>query len=210
MKAVCTEPSLDEADEREDVKPERSVIHDESIALEDTGSYVNSEGIFVDSPCNNGDFKPIYSIGYWDDPDDNDNPCASVAILTFSGIDKLSDFSVNIVGNKTLEYKVLWPEPLTNNTLLHNVWIDGKGKRKKIEEYHSMVKCMDTMLAPMRRHDRRVETIARISIDMKVESRPQIHLLAFPGSTARVIYIILRGPARKVTNLDDQNIEWEQ
>ena len=210
LKPMCTEQSHDDGDQREDVKPGRSVLHEDSIELDDAESYMNSECIAADSPSSTADFNPIYSIGYWDDPEDNDNPCASVAILTFTGIDKLSDFSLNIVGNKTLEYKVLWPEAITNNTLLHRVWIEGKGKRKKIEEYHGMVKCMDGMLAPMRRHDTRVETTARIPIDMKVESRPEIHLLAFPGSTARIIYVILRGPARKVANLDDQSIELEQ
>lgn len=199
MKAVCAEPSLDEAEELVDVKPERSDIHDERIALEDTGSYVNSEGISADSLCDNGDFKPIYSIGYCDNLDDNDNPRASMAILTFNGIDKLSDFSVNTFGNNTLEYKVLRPEPQTNNKLLCNAWIVPTSKRKKIEEYHSMLKSIDSMLAPMRRHNRLVETTARISNDMKVKLPSQIHFLASPGSTARVLYRILQQQARKMT-----------
>ncbi len=66
------------------------------------------------------------------------------------------------------------------------------------------------MLSPMRRHDHRVETSATIPIDMKVETRPKIHLLSFPNSRARVIYVILRGPARKTTNLDEQELVWKQ
>ncbi len=37
--------------------------------------------------ADNHSLKPIYSIGYWNDSDDTDNPRASGAILTFSGID---------------------------------------------------------------------------------------------------------------------------
>ena len=70
-------------------------------------------------------FKPIYSVGYWDDPEDNNNPCASVAILTFSGTDTKSEFSVNAVDKKYIEYKVTWPEVLTDKTKLHRVWLEG-------------------------------------------------------------------------------------
>ena len=73
-----------------------------------------------------------------------------------------------------------------------------------------MLKCMDSMLAPMRRHDRLVERTARISIDIKVKTRPQIHLLVFSGSNSRVIHIIWRGPAGKLTILDDRKIEREK
>ncbi len=54
-----------------------------------------------------------------------------MAILTFSGIDKLSDFSINIVGGRLLEYKVVWPVSLTTSDQLHAAWIEGKGERKK-------------------------------------------------------------------------------
>ena len=70
-------------------------------------------------------FNPIYAVGYWDDPDDNDNPCASVAILNFSGIDRRSDFSVSIVDENILEFKVLWPECLTESRILQSVWLVG-------------------------------------------------------------------------------------
>ncbi len=148
-------------------------------------------------------FKPIYSIGYWNDPDDNDIPCASVAILPFTGVDKLSDFSINIVGGSCIEYKVVWPQQLTVSTMLHRMWLDGKGRRSKLAEYHGIVKCFEKMMAPLRRHDNRIETTARILINMKVESRVSSHLLGFPGTSAKLIYIILRGPAKKVSNLDD-------
>lgn len=45
---------------------------------------------------------------------------------------------------------------------------------------------------------------------MKVESRPEVRPLSFPNTSARIIYIILRGPARKVTTLNDDNIVWEK
>ncbi len=58
-------------------------------------------------------FKTIYSIRYWNDPDDNEKHCASVAVFTFRGIKILSDFSTNIVGGRLQEYQVVWPVSLT-------------------------------------------------------------------------------------------------
>ena len=209
VKPLCSEAALESESDREDVKNE--------LEYEDTISNdVYHETKFRDS-CNAKsdlpgvhNFKPIYSIGYWNDPDDIDNPRASVAILTFSGIGRLSDFSMNIIGGRTLVYKVVWPACMTVSNQLHVVWIDGKGYRKKLAYYHGMVKCFDVMYAPMRRHDGRVETSASIPLNMKVETRPEIHLLAFPNNTAREIYVIIRGPARRTTNLDEQELVWEE
>ncbi len=133
-----------------------------------------------------------------------------MSILTFSGTDKLSDFSINIVGGRLLEYKVVWPVSFTTSDQLHAAWIEGKGDRKKLANYHGMIKCFDSMLSPMRRHDSRVETSAMIPINMKVETRPEIHLLSFPNTSARIMHVILRGPARKTTNLNEQELVWEQ
>ena len=83
--------------------------------------------------------KPTYLIGYWNDSDDNDNPCASVAILTFSVIDKLSDFFINTVTERLLEYKYVLPASLTVSNRLHAVWIAGKGEKKKLAQYHGIV-----------------------------------------------------------------------
>ena len=209
VKPLCTEAALETESEKDDMKDEGWNVDEISEGIEEDLNYSDSnipKSIMTDHHS----FKPIYSIGYWNDPDDNDNPCASVSILTFSGIDKLSDFSINIVGGRLLEYKVVWPVSLTVSDQLHAVWIEGKGERKRLANYHVMVKCFDSMLAPMRRHDSRVETSAMIPINMKVETRPEIHLLSFPNTTARIIYVILRGPARKTTNLDEQELVWEQ
>ncbi len=146
-------------------------------------------------------FKTIYSVGYRSDREDNDNPCASVAILTFSGIYKLSDFSINVVGGRLLEYKIVWPVSLTVSGLLHALWIDGKGGPKKWTRFYGMVKCFDSILAPMRGHDGRVEASAMILSYMKVETRPEIHLLSFPNTTAGIIHVILRVPACRTKNL---------
>ena len=66
-------------------------------------------------------FKPIYPIRYWSDPDDNDDLCVLVAILTFNKIDKLLRFSINIVGGKLLESKVVWPMRSKVNIQLQTV-----------------------------------------------------------------------------------------
>ena len=105
-----------------------------------------------------------------------------------------------------MDYKVVWTACTAVSNQLHAIWIDGKGDLKNLANYHGMVKCFDAMYAPMRRHDGRVDTSASIPINMKVETRPEIHLLAFPNTTARVIYVILRGPARRTTDIDEQEI----
>lgn len=94
--------------------------------------------------------------------------------------------------------------------VLHSLWLDGKGARKKLEDYHGMLKSFEPMLSPLRRFDNRIESTARIPLKIKVESRPEVHLLAFPNTTARIVYVILRGPARKVTTLSDDKITWEK
>ncbi len=133
-----------------------------------------------------------------------------LSLLTFSGNDKLSDFSINIVGGRLLEYKVVGPVSSNTSDQLHAEWIDGKGERKKLANYHRMLKCFDSMLSSMRRHDSRVETSAMIPMNMKVETRPEIYLLSFPNTTARIIYVILRGPARRTQNLYELELIWEQ
>ena len=105
-----------------------------------------------------------------------------------------------------MEYKVVWPTSLTVSDQLHALWIEGKGDRKKLTHSHGMVKCFDSILSPVRRLDTRVETSAMVPIKMKVETRPEIHLLAFPNSSARIVYVILRGPARKTANLNEQEL----
>ena len=112
--------------------------------------------------------------------------------LTASKIQRDPKYS-NLFGNiSTLTFrprrgrfrkKYAWPVCLTVSDQPHGVWIESKGDRKKPANYHGMVKSFDTMLSPMHRHDSRVETSAMIPINMKVETRPEIHYLSFPDST---------------------------
>ncbi len=92
---------------------------------------------------------------------------------------------------------------VTAGDQLHAVWIDGKGESKKLANYHGMVKCFDSMLAPMRSLGSRVETSAIIPTNMKVETQPEIRLLSLPNTCARIFYVIQQGSARKTTNLDE-------
>ena len=171
IKPLCAEAAVETVSEKEDLKNDGCFGDPNSEDLDDNF-------IFGDNPTpksivtNHYSFKPIYFIGYWNDPDDNDNPSASVAILTVSGIDKISDFFINIVSGRLLEYKVVWPTSLTVSDQLHAVWIEDKGDRKKLTHYLWMVKCFDSMLSTMRRHNTRVETSAMVPINMKVETQP--------------------------------------
>ena len=198
---MCTEAPTDKIEcEDNDNKSDRVMFSDDIEVGDEEESFSYGEVSVTDRFDEDTIFKPIYSIGYWNDPDDNDSPCASVSTLSFTGVDKLSDFPLNIVGDSCIEYKVVWPEQLTVSTLLQRMWLEGKGLRSNLAEYHGMVKYFENMMAPLRHHGNRIETTARIPINMIVESRLSTHLLAFPGTSAKIIYIILRGPARKVTN----------
>ena len=96
------------------------------------------------------------------------------------------------------------------NTTFYCSWIDGKEKRSKLAEYHALLKYFDSMTPPLQRHNYCIEITARIPLDMKVESRVSTHLLAFPNSSARITFIFLRGPVRKIANLEDEDICWEK
>lgn len=99
---------------------------------------------------------------------------------------------------------------MTTVKQLHKVWIFGKGNRQKIANYHAMVIYFEPMHANLRRHNLRVQTAARIPIKKHVESRPDVHLLSFPNSNAKIIYVILRGTARKTSTPEDKPVVWEQ
>ena len=92
-----------------------------------------------------------------------------------------------------MEYKVVQLSSMTVCTQVHTVWIDGKGDRKQLADYHGMVKCFDSILALMRRRDGRVETSSMIPINTKVETRPEIHSLAFLSTPA-----LLQGVPKKI------------
>ena len=211
VKSMCTDAPINgSVRDEKDEKSDRMGVSDDVELEDEYETLFYGEGAAHDSLENDSAFKPIYSIGYWNDPVDNDSPCASAAILPFTGVEKISDFSINIVGDSFIEYKVVWPEQMAVSTILHRMWLERKGRRSNLAEYHGVVKFFEKMMGPRRLYGNRIETTARIPINMKVESRASTHLLAFLGTTFKVIYLILSGPARKVTNLDDQAISWKK
>lgn len=204
LQRMATEPS---------VAPVGSEAEDEDDDDGDMKDFVVNDDAAPDplgprlTPCRSM-FMPVFTVGYWDDPADSYSPCASVNIWSFSGLDKSSDFSINVV-NSCVEFTAVWPEEMTTAEILHGVWMNGTGGRQKIAAYHPMVTCFDAMLAPLRRHDGRVHTVTKIPVKMRVESRPEVHLLKFPNSTLRLIYVILRGPAKKTIPAADSELVWE-
>lgn len=95
----------------------------------------DDENIFADIAANFGrelllgptDFKPIYMIGTWKHPTDNDSLRVSVAILLPSGIGENSDdLTVNVVDDgHYLELCVLWPSAMNDRFMLHKKWLTG-------------------------------------------------------------------------------------
>ncbi len=86
VKPLCTKVSVETESEKEELNNESCYGEENSKDVDeefDYGENDTSKSIATD----HFSAKPIYSIGYWNDPDNNDNPYASVAILTISGIE---------------------------------------------------------------------------------------------------------------------------
>ena len=140
--------------------------------------------------------KPIYMVGYCADDDEKDNLCCSVAILLFSGTDDITYYSLHVVDEHYLEYTVLWPYSLTNALQLHGIWLQGK-RITKLTKYHPLIKCFNSFFRKHSRTESRIQSTTRIPLSMNVETRFETKVLSFSGSTARVLDVILRAPARK-------------
>ena len=142
-------------------------------------------------------FKPIYSIGAWQEPDEDDNRFVSVAILLFTGQDTTSSYSINVVDGEYLEYTVTWPIPFGDPKLLHRKWVTGSTQPSRMMHYHPMVTCFNEFFKRIRGDRERITTTSRLPLPFPVETEVDQHLLKFPGTSARILYCILRAPAQK-------------
>ncbi len=71
-------------------------------------------------------FKPIFSMGQWEDIV-NEDKRVSIAILLPSGVggeEKNHDLRVSEDGNHLI-VSVLWPQALVDVEMLHKSWLDG-------------------------------------------------------------------------------------
>ena len=195
------------------------VPDDECTVDEGDGGIEDEEGM-TDSESPGGaevlmgenNFKPIYAIGKWQDPDDSDTGRVSVAILMFSGMRKQSDYMLNVVdGGLFLEYKVFWPAAIADTYKLHSMWIDGKGGARKIVQYHPMVRSFLPFIGRLRRaQDSKVEITARIPLPVKVETRFEEHVLQWTATGERILYIVLKQPTKQALVCDNGEIAFVQ
>ena len=154
-------------------------------------------------------FKPIYAIGAWQKPDDNDNRYVSIAILLFTGQDTTSSYSVDVVdGGNYLKCSVIWPIPFENPRLLHRKWIEVTGPHQ-IMHYHPIVTCFNQFIRRLRGDRERIRTTARIPLPFPVETDVDEHLLKFPGTSARVLYCAMRAPAQKTRKVEERELVFE-
>lgn len=154
------------------------------------------------------EFKPIYAVGEWNNPEDLENRRVSVAILMCTGTEKRNDFTLNVVSQGwALEYSVLWPRAMVDMETLHKMWLLGAGDVPRIEKYHPMLKSFHPFLDSLRRpHDGNIETKSRISLPFKCETRFTFHTLQWTGSSQRVLYVILSAPAKQTCVLENEPI----
>lgn len=190
-----------------DCESNRSLEIDESVVAEDRSMVDGDFGMEIG--LSEFFFKPIYSIGAWQKPDDNDNRYVSIAILFFTGQDTTSSYSVDVVdGGNYLEYSVAWPIPFEDPRLLHRKWIEGNGPLQ-IMPYHPMVTCFNQFIRRLRGDRERIRTTARLPLPFPVETDVEEHLLKFPGTSARVLYCVMRAPAQKTRRLEERELVFE-
>lgn len=139
-------------------------------------------------------FRPIYLLGTWKDPDDHNSERVSVAILLPSGVTK-DDVTLNVVDNgHYLEIGVIWPSFLSDHRALHKKWLVGH-KVRTLASYHPMLTCFTDFLAAHRRPDGSLSSTASIRLPFQCESRPERESCAWEGTSACVLYVILKAPA---------------
>ena len=81
--------------------------------------------------------------------------------------------------------------------LLHKKWRVGQGVNR-IQNHHPLVRCFNEFFEKTQREDGRISSTARIPLPFVVESRPEVFLLSFIGTSQKVLYVILKAPAKKV------------
>ena len=75
--------------------------------------------------------------------------------------------------------------------------------------YHPMVTCFKQFIRRIRGDRERIRTISRLPLPFLVETDIDEHLLKFPGTTARVLYCIMRAPAQKTRNVEERELVFE-
>ena len=208
-KPVIPKPMCTIAPERtsSEYRSDESVSDSESVPAE-----VNSHGngnFGMELISSEFYFKPIYSLGAWQKPDDNDNRYISVAILLFTGQDTTLSYNLAVVGGgNILEYSVTWPPPFEIPRLLHRKWLEVENSTR-IMHYHPMVTCFNQFIRRIRGDRERIRTTSRLPLPFPVETDIDEHLLKFPGTAARVLYGIIRAPAEKTRNLEERELVFE-
>ncbi len=155
--------------------------------------------------------KPIYTIGVWLFPDEEENAHVSVAILLFSGTDKQNQIEVNVVDSGGyLEYAVRWPSMMTDANEMHRKWLKNSVEEQRLQFYHPMITCFKQYVARLRRRESTVRSTARIPLPFDVETCFEYYLPKSVSSSARILYGHLHAPANQQPRaVKEEDIQFE-
>ncbi len=113
-----------------------------------------------------------------------------------------------VYGGEYLEYSVRWPSNMTNAEEMHRQWLQGDCDGKILEFYQPTVTLSN--LSRNRERENEVRPTAHIPLPFEVESRFNYYVLKSPISSALVLYIHLRAPAKQQFHLENEkDIEFE-
>lgn len=165
----------------------------------------DSEGeIGTESSCPQV-FQPLHLTSCWMEPGST-TKCLTVAIMLPSGVGA-GQFSLRVLeGGRQLEIIVNWPAPLVDLSMMHRKWLTAAGP-EKIESYHPKLTGFENALKAYREHCKDdVVSTARISLPFQVETH--IHAkynLGWRDSTARMVYVDLKGHEEHYSLVQDEN-----
>ena len=114
---------------------------------------------------------------------------------------------MNVVdGGEFLDYTVKWPSMIVNAEEMHGKWLVGGENSMALQSYHPMIGCFEQFISKLRTRESVVRTTARIPLPFEVESRFEYYLLKSTISSARVLYVRLKAPARQQLQLPKKKI----
>lgn len=141
------------------------------------------------------EFKPLVNMSVWKDPRTKDSRI-SLAVLLESGVgESPGDLKVCVDG-QYLRITVKWPSVLMDVLKLNAVFLQGDGV-DRIEDYHpQIVGFYDFLEQFQRKEGDAVESVAKIPLPFFV--KPDFHkrLMAWEGTSEKVLYVTLFAPDR--------------
>lgn len=119
-------------------------------------------------------FKPMYILGCWCTPDNDENPHISVSILLVSGPDENNEININVVtGVEYLEYSIKWSSIITNTDEKYRKSLSGNRDKKLLQSYHPIEAYFKQFILKL--HDQEILFKERHTIYCLFELTPSLY-----------------------------------